>query len=350
MNARNSEQRRNEPNFAKGVALVATGLVVTLGAGALLIGSQGDKSTEPDADRTRTNASRPAWAGTVVAASSRDSGAADVADVAATPAPAPAIEPEPVRTAPITWDEAQAAWDTGNWSTAADLFDGYSVEHPGNPWGHYMKGLALRQAGELDGAERALLDCVAIDPDHAKALVNLARVRLDLERPADAVEPVEHAVELDAENVAARRVLARTYHSQGRREAAEESYLAALALDSDDAWSLNNLGLLRIEEERFEEAIAPLERACAVDAGQARFFNNLGVARERTRRYRAAEQAYTRAMSLDPSSAKAEVSLARIAPLGGPVDEPVGVLAVGPNAGPITEAPGEIPQEDGREH
>ena len=186
--------------------------------------------------------------------------------------------------------------------------------------------------------------------DHAKALVNLARVRLDLERPADAVEPVEHAVELDAESVAARRVLARTYHSQGRREAAEESYLAALALDSDDAWSLNNLGLLRIEEERFEEAIAPLERACAVDAGQARFFNNLGVARERTRRYRAAEQAYTRAMSLDPSSAKAEVSLARIAPLGGPVDEPVGVLAVGPIAGPITEAPVEIPQEDGREH
>ena len=83
---------------------------------------------------------------------------------------------------------------------------------------------------------------------------------------------------------------------------------------------------------------------------QARFFNNLGVARERTRRYRAAEEAYTQAMSLDPSSTKAEVSLARIAPLGGPVDEPIGVLAVGPVAGPIAEAPLEVPQEDGREN
>jgi Flp pilus assembly protein TadD len=365
-------ERKSQPSFVKGVALVATGLVVTLGVGTWIVGSQDrPESGRETAKSTRTNASRPEWAKRSAKekrapgpAESKPAAAATVAtgsagvetSVQSVGSGEPAVTLEP--TAPVRWADAEKAWDAGDWNEASGLFGRYAAEHPGNPWGHYMLGLSKRQTGELEGAEVALLDCLTIDPDHAKALVNLARVRLDLDRAAEAREPAARAIELDSTDVAAHRTLARVLHTQGLRDEAEERYLAALALDPDDAWSLNNVGLLRIEEERFEEAVSPLERACAVDAGQALFFNNLGVALERTERYRAAEEAYAKALQLDPAYAKAEISLARVIPLGEPRDgaiEEPGVLAeasvpeAGPAESPESAEATEVAADDGGE-
>lgn len=231
---------------------------------------------------------------------------------------------------PVTYAEAEASYLARSWEEAADRFGRYTESRPNNPWGHYMHGLALRQTGDLQGAEAALLRCLEIDPDHTKSLVNLARVRLDLGRSGDAHEAAAAAVATDPESVDAHRTLARALHSQGLRAEALEEYATVLSLDSADAWSLNNRGLILIEDERFEEAVGSLEQASAIDATHAVFWNNLGVALERTGRYRAAEAAYASAVEQDPGYEKAVVSLARVTPLGGREDAPV--LATPPDA------------------
>ena len=345
MSSRMNDRHRNEPSFSKGVALVATGLAVSVGLGAWAIGSQ--EAETPKKTATKTNASRPAWAKpakskpvetTAPAAEVTASVASVKAAPTVTTAPAPAVE-----TTPPTWDEAQAAWDAGDYERAALLFQRYANHRPANPWGHYMQGLSMRQVGNFTGAEVALLECLTVDPLHDKALVNLARVRIDLERAADAVDPVQQVLERDDAHVAARRILARALHTQGLRRDAEAEYLTVLAHDPDDAWSLNNLGLIRIEEERFAEAVSALERACGADDGQALFFNNLGIAYERSERFRAAEEAFARALELDGSYGAAEISLARVSELGGTTDDDV---LPSPDAEILTVAQADVPELD----
>jgi len=309
---------------------VVVGVIAVLGAGVLLVGRSGPG---PDDSPRVGTARRPAPAtptGDAQVATTPSTASTEIAPETAAAETAAQVVPE-APSPPATWADAQAAWDSGEWSVAAARFAGYAAAHEGNPWGWFMTGLALRQDGRFPEAEAALERCLEIDADHGKALVALARVRLSMDDPADALAPIEAAVARDPESVDAQRVLGRVLHTLGRRDEAEAAYVTALSIDPDDAWSNNNLGLLRIEGERFSEALEPLERACAAGPEQAVFFNNLGVALERTGRYRAAEQAYAHAVVLEPGS-KASASLARVSGLGGEVDEPAGVLAASPAA------------------
>lgn len=345
MSSRMNDRHRNEPSFGKGVALVATGLAVSVGLGAWAIGSREQESETPQKAATKTNASRPAWAKPARSKEANTGPTAEATASVASAKAAPVVTTAPAPVAPAsppTWEEAQAAWDTGDYSRAAGLFERYTNHRPANPWGHYMQGLSLRHAGDLSGAEVALLECLAVDPLHDKALVNLARVRIDLERAADALDPVQQVLDRDDAHVAARRVLARALHTQGLRRDAEAEYLTVLAHTPDDAWSLNNLGLIRIEEERFAEAVSALERACGVDDGQALFFNNLGIAYERSERFRAAEEAFARALELDGSFGAAEISLARVSELGGDSDDAL----PSPDAEILTVARADVPELD----
>lgn len=213
---------------------------------------------------------------------------------------------------PVDWETAEGAWQVRDYPRAVELFTAWSGERPENPWGHYMLGLSRWRAGSLEQAEEALVRVVELDPAHGKALVNLARVRLDLGRPADAEGPARSATELDPASPDAWRVLGRVHHTRGEVDEAILAYQTAALLDRRDAWALNNLGLLMIEQERFEEALGPLARAAEVDSTMGVVQNNLGIALERTGRTSQALVAYGKAVELGEVG-KAEASLQRLA-------------------------------------
>jgi predicted Zn-dependent protease len=219
---------------------------------------------------------------------------------------------------PVSYAEAEAAFLAGEDEKAVALFSRYAADRPENVWGRYMLGISLRRTGDLQKAEEAFRSVLDDDADHLKSLVNLGRVLIDADRPAEALPWLEHAVEVDPASVDGHRVLARALHSLGRREEALATYDLALGIDSTDAWSLNNSGLVLIEEERFEEAVERLERACAAEKGVACFHNNLGIARERSGDRPGATRAYAAALAIDESYEKARISLARVESLGEP--------------------------------
>lgn len=234
-------------------------------------------------------------------------------------------EPEPVV---VTYAMAETVYHEGHYAEASDLFSRYVDEHPDNAWGLYMLGLSEWKAGHALDADESFAAALEIAPDHGKALVNHARVLLDLERDDEAAARIETALAVDPDSREARRVQARIHHRQGRLDDAEAAYGILLRTDRDDVWALNNLGLVLLEQERFDEALAPLARAADL-ADAACISNNLGIALERTGHYAAAAEAYEAAVARDADYARAETSLERVEGLGDDMaDEPVDLAAL----------------------
>lgn len=233
----------------------------------------------------------------------------------------------PKTTGPVSFSDAEAAYHARNYSEAARLFEGYTVQRPGNAWGHFMLGLSAWKAGDPARAEEAFEKALSIDPDHVKSLVNLSRVLLDQNRIEDALDRLTHAGNIAPDSNEVHRLLGRAYHAQGRTADAVEAYHRAIALNERDAWAMNNLGLLFLEQQRAAEAVPLLARAVALRKDVPAFHNNLGMALEHTGRFAAAATAYSGALTADAGYAKARQNLARVQRVKGNDEEPFDVEA-----------------------
>jgi tetratricopeptide (TPR) repeat protein len=218
-------------------------------------------------------------------------------------------------TASATFEDAEAAYQAGNYVEARRLFESYITTRPENPWGHYMLGLAAWKSGDLESAEGSFNRAIALDSAHVKSYINGARVLLDLGRNHEALERGQQALALDPSSTDGLRVVARAYHSMGRADSAIEAYRNALLADDRDVWSLNNLGVLYLDKGEPELALAPLARAVQLRSTAPVFQNNLGLALERTGHIAAAQLAFQAALQADSTYSKAVVSLARVSAL-----------------------------------
>ncbi|HET7553602.1 MAG TPA: tetratricopeptide repeat protein [Gemmatimonadaceae bacterium] len=258
----------------------------------------------------------------VLAAACRDSGIkpSDVADtpqqqpVVVEPTPTEVVQPESGSVIPanVSYADAESTFRTKDYQQATEMFDVYTKSHEKNPWGFYMLGMSSWRSGQLDRAKAAFDDAIELDPRHVKSLVNVSRVLLESDKPAEAEEYLAKAIDIDPASSDAYRVMGRTQALLGNAEAALESYRIALAIDPEDTWSMNNMGLVLIQQGRFDEALRPLARATQLSDGVAVFENNLGIALERTGHYGAAAEAYRAALTADSTYGKAAASLARV--------------------------------------
>jgi predicted Zn-dependent protease len=264
----------------------------------------------------------------VFAAACRDSGIKPGETVSTSPQQPVVVQPSPeivqpesgsVIPANVSYAEAESTFKIKDYEKATEMFDVYTKSHEKNAWGHYMLGLSAWRAGQLDRAQAAFDDALALDPKHVKSLVNLSRVLLESDKPAEAERYLATAIEVDPGSSDAYRVLGRTKMLLGNADGALESYRSALAIDPEDIWSMNNMGLVLIQQGRFEEALRPLARATQLAESVAVFQNNLGIALERTGHYTAAAEAYKATLAADSAYSKAAASLARV---DGREDEP----------------------------
>lgn len=232
---------------------------------------------------------------------------------------APAKEHAAVAGEPLSFADGQAAYQARKYGEAAAIFEAYTERRPGNAWGHYMLGLSAWKHGDFPKSEKAFEKALSIDPKHVKSLVNQSRLFIDLKRHDDAIDRLSRAVDLDPENREVNRLLAHTYHLQGKTDEAVAVYRQVLEADEYDAWSMNNLGLLLLETDHADEAVPLLTKAVALRKEVAEFHNSLGLALEHTGHFRAAADAFSGALLADPGFEKAKHNLQRVeAVKGGP--------------------------------
>ncbi|NNE70825.1 MAG: tetratricopeptide repeat protein [Rhodothermales bacterium] len=238
------------------------------------------------------------------------------------PAPAPETAPDlgfeivstPIPAEPqiVTYEEAEAAYRTGDFVFAQELFTDYVDRRPDNPFGHYMLGLSSHKAGDLETAETSLRAAIDLDSTHVRSWQNLTRVLLDTQRPDEALITLEKSRALDPENAVSYRLLGRALHQTGNTIEAADAYREAILIDDHDAWAMNNLALILLEEKRPIQAAETLARASALRPSQSLFFNNLGMALEQAGQFASARDAYAEAVSLQPGYERAESNLGRL--------------------------------------
>ncbi len=228
-------------------------------------------------------------------------------------APAPAVSGTPRI---VAYSDAEAAFQSGHYAEAADLFSAYTERKPENPWGFYMLGLSSWKSGNLAQADVAFGEALKLDPKHQKSLLNSARVLLDLGRNDEALDRVHSALALDSTSAESWRVLGRAKVELGKPDEAIDAFRRAITLDDHDVWAMNNLALIYIQQGCPTEALPPLARATQLKPAAPVFQNNLGQALEASGYPAAAEQAYQAALAADSTYQKASLALERVAGRG----------------------------------
>jgi CRISPR-associated protein Csy1 len=192
---------------------------------------------------------------------------------------------------------------------------------------HYLLGLALRQMGDLAGAEPAFKLALTQGgeslPAPARAelqeqLAQLAQQRGALEAAIAAWRAV---LVLCPERTRSWNNLAMALRAQGANEAAEDALREALRRDPAYALAWVNLGELLSARFELGAAIDAYARAASLDARDFAARYQLGRCLVRLNRYTEAEQPLREALALAPEHTEAEALLAGVLGQVGAVEE-----------------------------
>ncbi len=230
-------------------------------------------------------------------------------------------------------EEAQAAFDAGEYDTALAMFRDilavnptittayigigqvHMVEQnyekaepafaraarlePRNFDAQYLHGVALQMLERFVEAVNAYHRALTIRPENPKANLNIATTYLQMDRPDDALAFAERAAELDPQNGAARANLGALYERLGRNAEAVDEYLVAMELLDDNTPLMMNLINVLAKEKRYREAANTAETLVRIEPS-AKAFERLGWAYFRLGEYDSSSDAYRNSVEFDP--------------------------------------------------
>ena len=182
---------------------------------------------------------------------------------------------------------------------------------------HALMGRASRELGRLDAAEEHFRRAMAIDPQDATPLLDLAALRAAQQRHGEAEDLLRRARELRPDDPATLQNIAESLRKQGRHEEALPAYRSVLDIDPEYALAYAGMGDTLLNLERYAEALETLATAVALqpDLPMAASLHRLmGRAAQELGHADAAEH-YARAVELDPRDTEAidRLAMARFA-------------------------------------
>jgi len=160
---------------------------------------------------------------------------------------------------------AQVALTTGAPVPALQVLEPLARMHPTVAQYHYMLGVALMQAGDIQNSTAPLREANRLEPDRPFTLIALGLV-LNSQRMYEEAKPyLLRSLDLEPDNVDGVAALAEAEQGLGELAAAETHALRAVARVGDHAIGNLALGMVRMQQERYEEACAALETALRSD-------------------------------------------------------------------------------------
>lgn len=138
---------------------------------------------------------------------------------------------------------------------------------------------------------------------------NLGKLLLDADKPAEAIEHLNEAIKLNANDADANLNFGKALNDMGRPSDALGHYQKALELHPRYAGAYNNLGNALTDLDRLPEAFDYFEKALAIDPDHSETHSNYGWALTRAGRVPEALKHLNRAVELAPDNAKAHYNL-----------------------------------------
>ncbi len=117
-----------------------------------------------------------------------------------------------------------------------------------------LRGMVLRQKGQLEQARRSHLKAIGLQPDYAHAYNNLANLEREADRPYEAVELYRKATELAPNDASLWSNLGSALALTGRHAEAEKALRRAIELQDNHADAHWDLSLALLNQGRFAEA------------------------------------------------------------------------------------------------
>jgi tetratricopeptide (TPR) repeat protein len=130
---------------------------------------------------------------------------------------------------------------------------------------HYMLGVALMQAGDVQSSAGPLREADRLEPNRPFTLIALGLVLNSQKLYGEAKPYLVRSLDLEPDNVEAVAALAESEEGLDELEPAETHAQRAVARVSDHAIGNLALGMVRMKQERYEEACAALEKALRSD-------------------------------------------------------------------------------------
>ncbi len=196
----------------------------------------------------------------------------------------------------------------------------------------FVLGRALKAAGDRTGAAAAYRRAIALQPDHAEAMVSLGIVLKDQERFDEAIALYEQALAIDPRLAAAHanRAHALALRAEQRARAGIdqapddellEAQGRAVALDLKNPQLHRNYGVLLLQARRHAEAVAAFNTALTLDPGDVESCLRLGDALQELGAVALEAEAYRQWLSANPPNAQVMCALAGTLARLGEADE-----------------------------
>lgn len=223
-----------------------------------------------------------------------------------------AVDPAPWRT-PSGREQArieisERLIDLGGYAEALNLLHAAREEGSDDPSIDLLTGRALLGQGMLSEAEVHLehaRDRMSRDP---RPLHALSLVYAETDRPLEAIEVLQEAVQLDPNHAASWNNLGYLLHTVKRDPDAVPALQKAVSLDGVNGRYKRNLGFALFSTGHPSDAL----RAFTAASGPIDGLYNLGVAYELAGDLTMAEDHYQRVIALDPQHPKATEALERL--------------------------------------
>ncbi len=175
---------------------------------------------------------------------------------------------------------------------------------------HNILSVAYSATGDFHAAADSAERAIRIQPDFAKALVNLGNALANLGENKQALESYRQAVLVAPEMAEAHNNLGAFLVRLDRNEEAVECFRMALEIHPGYIKALNNLGCAQLALGRNDDAIACFEEVLELKPDYAEACNNLGGALRDAGRKQEAVASFYRAIDFNPRYAEAYRQLA----------------------------------------
>lgn len=160
-------------------------------------------------------------------------------------------------------NNAQAAIQQKDFDTAAKDYEQFLAKKPDDATVHFDLGYVYTALNRADDAKTQYQKAIALDPKMGAAYLNLGLTLLQ-SSPADAVDPLQHAVALLPNQPHAKFLLAIALERSGKLNDAIAQYQAAEKLDPKDFDTHLNLGLALLHADRLPDAEEEFRAALAL--------------------------------------------------------------------------------------
>ncbi len=178
---------------------------------------------------------------------------------------------------PQEMDALVALFNGGRLTEAAALARTMTERFPRHWAGWKMLGVVFQQLERSADALEPMQKAAALSPKDAETHNNLGIVLADLGRLGEAEVSYRRALQIKPGYAQAHSNLGATLQDLGRLDEAEASYRRALKIDPEYAKAYSNLGAILQELDRLDEAEASYRRALEVKADFSPALENLAV-------------------------------------------------------------------------